>query len=91
MKLPKSSHTGDPLAAVLILYPGKVTRPPKTLGNLSRTYNMLKQYSRSTSNGGISTKTELRGANLWVLKLPPSTLSRLRGANRCVFKLLFLY
>ena len=70
MKLPKSSHTGDPLTAVLILYPGKDTRPPKTLGNLSGTYNTLKQYSRSTSNGGISTKTELHGANLCALEPP---------------------
>ena len=56
MKSPKSSHTGDPLTAVLISYLGKATRPPKTPGNLNGTYNMLKQYSRSTNNGGTSKK-----------------------------------
>ena len=54
MKSLKSSHTGDPLAAILISYLGKDTRLPKTPGNLSGTYNMPKQYSRSTNNGGTS-------------------------------------
>ena len=56
MRLPKSSHTGDPLAVVLIWYPGKATCPPKTPGNLNGTYNMPKQYSRSTNNRGTSKK-----------------------------------
>ena len=50
MKSPKSSHTGDPLTIVLISYPGKDTHPPKTHGNLNETYNMPKQYSRSTNS-----------------------------------------
>ena len=56
MKSPKSSHTRDPLAAVLILYPGRDTRLPKTPGNLNGTYNMPKPYSRNTNNGKTSKK-----------------------------------
>ena len=56
MKLPKSSHTGDPLAAVLILYLGRAIRPPKIPGNPNGTYNMPKQYSRSINNEGTSKK-----------------------------------
>ena len=58
MKLPKSSHTRDPLAAVLILCPGKDTHPLKTPGNLNGTYNTPKQYSMSTSNGEISKRLD---------------------------------
>ena len=41
----------------LISYLGKDTRPLRTLGNLNRTYNMPKQYSRSTNDGGTSKKS----------------------------------
>ena len=61
MKLPKSSHTGDPLAVVLISYPGKDTCPPKTHGNLNGTYNTPKQYSGSTN----STETSKRDQIAW--------------------------
>ena len=86
MKLPKSSHTGDPLAAVLILYPGKTTRPPKTPGNLNGTYNTPKQYSRSTSNGGTSKRTELHGVNLEVLEPPLFVLSKITWCNPLSFR-----
>ena len=70
MKSPKSSHTRDPLTAVLISYLGKATRPPRTPGNLNGTYNTPKQYSRSTNNRGTSKRTELHGANLCVFEPP---------------------
>ena len=85
MKSPKSSHTGDPLAAALISYLGRVTRPPKTPGNLNGTYNMPKQYSRSTNNGGISKKTELRGANPCVLEPPLFALPKIAWCKPFVF------
>ena len=50
MRSPKSSHTGGPLAVVLISYPGKDTHLPKIPGNLKGTYNMPKLYSRSTNS-----------------------------------------
>ena len=86
MKSPKSSHTGDPLTTVLILYLGKATRLPRTPGNLNGTYNMPKQYSRSTSNGGTSKKTELRGANLCVLKPPLFVLPKITRCKPLCFR-----
>ena len=86
MKSPKSSHTGDPLAAILISYPGKDTRPQKTPGNLNGTYSTPKQYSMSTNNGEISKRTGLCGANPSVLEPPLLSFPRLRGANLCVFR-----
>ena len=59
MKLPKSSHTGDPLTIALISYPGKDTHQPKIPGNPSGTYNMPKLYSRSTNDE----ETSKRGPN----------------------------
>ena len=56
MKLPKSSHTGDPLAVALISYPGKDTHQPKIPGNPSGTYNTPKLYSRSTNDEETSKK-----------------------------------
>ena len=56
MKLPKSSHTGDPLAVVLISYLGKDTHWPKIPGNPNETYNTPKLHSRSTNNEEISKK-----------------------------------
>ena len=91
MKSPKSSHTEDPLAAVLISYLGKDTRLPKTPGNLNGTYNTPKLYSRSTNNGGTSKK----GLSCVVQALVFSSrlslfLPRSCGANLCVFELPFL-
>ena len=86
MKSPKSSHTGDPLTAVLISYLGKATHPPKTPGNLNGTYNTPKQYSRSTSNGGTSKRTGLCGANLCVLELPLFALSKITWCKPLCFR-----
>ena len=85
MKSLKSSHTGNPLATVLILYLGKTTRPPRTPGNLNGTYNTPKQYSRSTNNGGISKKTELHGANPCVLKPPLFALFKIMWCKPFAF------
>ena len=54
MKSLKSSHTGDPLAVILISYLGKDTHLPKIPGNLNGTYNTPKLYSRSTNDGETS-------------------------------------
>ena len=91
MKSPKSSHTGDPLAAVLISYLGKDTHLPKIPGNLNGTYNMPKPYSRSTNNG----ETSKRDWVVWCEPLCsraafPCSSPRLRGANLCVFEPPFL-
>ena len=86
MKSLKSSHTGDPLAAVLILYPGKDTCLLKTPGNLNGTYNTPKPYSRGTNNGGTSKKTELHGANLCVLKLPLFVLPEIAWCKPLCFR-----
>ena len=76
----------DPLTAILISYLGKATHPPKTPGNLNRTYNTPKQYSRSTSNGGTSKKTELRGVNLCVLEPPLFALSQILWCKPLCFR-----
>ena len=90
MKLLKSSHTGDPLAAILISYLGKDTHPPKTPGNLNGTYNTPKQYSRSTNNGGTSKRLSCM-VRTWVFSSHLSLFfPRSHGANLCVFKLPFL-
>ena len=91
MKSPKSSHTGDPLAAILISYLGKDTRLPKIPGNPNRTCNTPKLYSRSTNDGGTSKKgTELRGANLCVLELPLLVLSKIAWCKPLCFRAAFL-
>ena len=90
MKLPKSSHTGDPLTAILISYLGRAIHLPKIPGNLSRTYNMPKQYSRSTNNGGTSKRPScmVRTSSSRAISLLSSPRSH--GANLCVFKPPFL-
>ena len=59
MKLPKSSHIGDPLAVVLISYLGRGTHRPKIPGNPSGTYNTPKPYSRSTNNDETSKRNRV--------------------------------
>ena len=85
MKSPKFSHTGDPLTVVLISYLGRDICLLKTPGNLNGTYNTPKPYSRSTNNGGTSKRTELHGANLWVLELPLFVFPKDRVVQTFVF------
>ena len=92
MKLPKSSHTGDPLAVVLISYPGKDTHRPKIPGNPNETYNTPKPYSRSTNSDETSKKEPdcvvrtVEFSSRLSLSFPRS-----RGANLCVFEPPLLY
>ena len=65
MKLPKSSHTGDPLAVVLISYLGKDTHRPKIPGNPNGIYNTPKPYSRSTNNNETSKRNRVAWCELW--------------------------
>ena len=91
MKSPKSSHSRDPLVAILISYLGKDIHLPKIPGNLNGTYNTPKLYSRSTNDGGTSKRDRVawceplcsRAASL-------CSLPRSCGANLCVFEPPFL-
>ena len=91
MKLPKSSHTGDPLAVVLISYLGKDTRLPKIPGNPNRTCNTPKPYSGRTNNGETSKKGPSCVVRTFEFSSRLSLISpRSRGANLCVFEPPFL-
>ena len=86
MKSPKSSHTGDPLTAVLISYHGEATRPPKTPGNLNGIYNTPKQYSRSTNNGEVSKRPSCMVRTLVFSSRLSLLFPRSRGANLLRFR-----
>ena len=91
MKSLESSHTGDPLAVVLISYLGKDTHLPKIPGNLNGTCKTPKLYSRSTNDGETSKRDRVAWCEpLCSRAASPCSLPRSRGANLCVFEPPFL-
>ena len=91
MKSPKSYHTGDPLTVVLISYPGKDTRLPKTHGNLNGTYNTPNNTPGVQTAQKPLKETGLHGANLCVLEPPFFALSKIAWCKPLRFRAAFCY